>query len=352
MSVPDSNDTSSPPNPEESSAIASPATPPAPAGTPSPQAVMPNPTPSSTAGAPATTTKTSWWPSKKILAAVLAPVLLAILGGLAGTIFTYWLAPQQQVRQQQGVDDAQNAADASNPPVLVENQRYQGSTGVDSTSRVLELGEVQKAVKFGNDLAPGQDPVLLPPGEHAAVGMAQRMVTSDGHPQPRVFDQMYVTLAGNHYKPVKVTRIVARVVERREPLAGTVVYAAPQGASDPESLGFDLDSSDLNARVVVTLPGEAVPTDTSKHYLDARQVTLNKDETLEFEITAFTTTCACRFVIDVSTDDGRTITVDNHGKPWEISAFSPTYARSYAIEYADTGYHVVPCSWPDGCLAV
>jgi hypothetical protein len=157
---------------------------------------------------------------------------------------------------------------------------------------------------------------------------------------------MFITLVGNHYRQVKITDISARILDRVAPPTGTLVYASPQGASPEESVGFDLDSNDLDARV--TEEGTDVPHDTTRHYFDERQITLERFESLELKLSVFTRTCLCRFVFDITTDDGSVITANDDGSPWQVSAFAPGYAREYAVDVTGPPY-IVPCAWPTDC---
>jgi hypothetical protein len=276
----------------------------------------------------------------KRVVAMIGAVTLAVLGGVAGTMASYWLAPAQQVRQQQGLDAAQDQADASNPAVLVQSQRYASEVRSEATSRVLDLSSVP--------LSAPPPPIIIPPGQNIQPGPLSNAKAANSA-QPPVYDQMFFTLVGNHYKTVKVISIAARIVSRELPPSGTLLWKSPQGASSEESFGFDLDSNDLEAHTTI-LVGD-IPELTPHHNFDDRQVTLARDEKLEFKASVFTASCLCRFVFDVKTDDGRTQTVDNNGSPWQVSAFSGSYQRAYAVDLGSPhGLAIVACDWPAGCL--
>lgn len=263
-----------------------------------------------------------------------------MLGGAAGTFLSYWLAPQQQVRQQHGLDAAQAEADASSPAVLVQDQRYGGETRSEASAQPLDLD--------GTRLTITADSQRFLPGPAVEVGPVSAAADGPDPARPQVYDRVHFTLVGNHYATVKVTAITARIVDRAQPPSGTLLWKSPQGASDDESIGFDLDSVDLAAhttRIVGGLP-ELAP----QHYVDLRQVTLTRGEKLEFTATAFTRGCLCAFVLDVRTDDGGVQTVDDGGRPWRVVAFAARYQRAYAVDLGDpAGPTIVSCDWPTGC---
>jgi hypothetical protein len=284
--------------------------------------------------------------SRKTLLAIVVPILLAFLGAGAGAIVTFVVTPHQAPRGEAALESAHDRADARNPALLVQGQRYGGEIRSAATSDVLDVDYLNQHLRESLD---SSSPDLLsafrPPGS-LPVAPIQDLAPPD-EVQPRVYDTVYITLVGNHYRPVKVTSITARIVSSLPPAAGTLVYAGPEGASPEESLGFDLDSPDLTARV--TLPDVDTPHDTARHYFDERQITLTRFEQLELKLSVFTTTCLCSFVFDITTDDGTVITADDGGEPWQVSAFAPGYAAAYKVDVAGDA-RIVPCSWPEGCL--
>jgi hypothetical protein len=144
---------------------------------------------------------------------------------------------------------------------------------------------------FGDIYAGPANKRLLPPGENIQPGPLEHIVYNCA--QPRVYDTVVFTVVGNHYKPVKVTDVSIHVVSRESPPGGTLVYAAPQGASDVEAIGFDLDSPDLTARV--TTNDGTTDHATTAHYFNDRQITLNRFESLDLKLVVFTSDCLCRF---------------------------------------------------------
>ena len=258
---------------------------------------------------------------------------------------TFVVTPHQASRGETALDAAHDRADARNPAVLVRGQRYGGEIRSAATSDVLDADYLNRNLRESLDSSSDLLSAFRPPGS-LPVAPIQDLAPPD-EVQPRVYDTVFITLVGNHYRPVKVTSVTARVLSRKTPPAGTLVYAGPEGASPEESLGFDLDSPDPSARV--TLPGYDTPHDTPRHYFDERQITLTRFEQLELKLSVFTTTCLCSFVFDITTDDGSVITADDAGESWQLSAFAPGYAVTYEVDVAGDA-RIVPCSWPEGCL--
>jgi hypothetical protein len=268
---------------------------------------------------------------------------IGILATLVGIGVTYFLAGPQAVQAQRGLEADQNARDSSVPPIRIQDAKYaSGILRAASSSEVLELPDVNSALhNVGSDPLLNYTGSFLPTKDEVKIGqIAQR----PGYPpaQPLVFEGIFITVVGNHYKPVEITEITARVARREPPLSGTVAYLPPQGAYNNESIGFDLDSDRLAARIVEK--DTIVPKLTDRNYFDERQITLAKDESLELAIFAFTSSCRCEFVLDIQLADGSMQTVDNHGTPWRISAFSTRYDRAYIGD--PMTYNMVPCSWP------
>ncbi|MBC3192910.1 hypothetical protein H7X46_17775 [Pseudonocardia sp. C8] len=253
---------------------------------------------------------------------------------LAGAL-TFTLAPLQEVFAQRAVDRDQERSDAARAPISVEGVRRDE--------------EVLRSLSFPGIVPPeyvhkSAQPGFLPP-EVVETGMVQDFEEGTGDP-PRVFDQFFFTLVGQHSETVKIRDIDVRVTYRQEPLSGSLGYWTPQGAMAQEPLGFDLDSANTRARQMV--PDSSPPEETGRMYFDERQVTLEKNEKIEFKAAIMTRSCRCEFVLDVSTDDGRTVEVNNDGKPFKISGFAHVYDAPYAHDISVD--RVVPCRWPDECL--
>ncbi len=141
----------------------------------------------------------------------------------------------------------------------------------------------------------------------------------------------------------------AQVVERRAPLAGTLVYSWPEGSTDAVGIGFDLDVPDTEAKVVSN-DGPDAGLVLGSDYFDSHQVTLERDERLTFRAFAVASTCLCDFTIELRLADGSTMSIDEAGNPWRVSGFADKYERTYFMSMAETGAVIEPCDWPAGCL--
>lgn len=279
------------------------------------------------------------------IGAALGAVLLCLLGAGAGILGSYLIAPWQDRRTETATEIAQDRHDASNPGILVQDVSADDSVHGAASPDVYGLDSLgnhfARSLSSGQPMAPADAFVTSTP-----VSPIQDLDQTNFTSQPRVYETETFTLVGNHVKPVQITKIAIRVVQRLQPPSGTLVYAGPQGGSPLESIGFDLDSTDSAARVdEVHTPG---PNVTDRHYFTERQIALARYERQGISATVVTSRCLCKFIFEVTTDDGRVTTVDNHGKPFEISAFSATYTKTYGIDLAVPG--IVACDWPNDCI--
>ena len=255
--------------------------------TPRPSPPTPEPTPPSSP-TPGPTPPTPPMPPARwrtLWTRLTSPLALTCVGVLLAAGLTFWIAPSQQVRQQQGLDDEQARADASSPSIVIQHQRYGYEVRSAATSRVFSLSQLPQDFKDPYSIPSSER--LLPPGENIPPSPLENIVFDRA--QPRVYDTVLFTMMGNHYKPVKISDITIQVVRRESPPGGTLVFAAPQGASDVESIGFDLDSPDLNARV--TTNDGTKPHSTTAHYFNDRQIVLNRFESIDLKLAIFTSKC-------------------------------------------------------------
>jgi hypothetical protein len=263
---------------------------------------------------------------------VIGAVLLALFGAAAGTGLTYYLAAPQGARSQQGVEQDQKRRDAATPAARMQDD--------------TEIGEPTESMAFSGTL----DSDTLQSdidNDHEALEKGLVRIARDyrrGASPLSGIRSIKIILVGQHFTRVQISHIKIRVVARQLPPSGTIVVQSPQGVSDVPQFGFDLDTPDTEARIIDDLSGRL----TQRHYLDEHQVTLDQDEPQTLVARVFTTNCYCQFVFDVITGDGKTISLDNRGHPWDISAYSEKYSRSYAHGVGTSG-RVVPCSWPVQC---
>lgn len=252
----------------------------------------------------------------------ISAVVLAALGGVSSTV-----APSiyYQVYEHTAA------------PVQIENATYAGSHS-PSTSQVLELNN--RPVR-GHYLDSAGAPSLRTSDE-VQVGAPTYVKLNRPANQPEVRREINFTLVGKHYHPIQIIGMKARVVARRQPLAGTLLYVPVQGGSADANIGFDLDSDRLDARLIAN--GSL----STRNYFDEKQMTLSRDERVTFDALVLTSTCRCEFVIDMKLADGSVITINDNGRPWGISAFSAHYERSYV---ADVNSELIrACGYPLDCF--
>jgi hypothetical protein len=133
-----------------------------------------------------------------------------------------------------------------------------------------------------------------------------------------------LSLTGRRNSPVRVTGMRARLTGRQPPLRdGTVLTPGPQGAEANLPLGFDLDSEDLEARVVVgpiTLRGDIY----GDRWFEGQTVALAEQEQVVFGVLARTLTSSVEWLIDVDVllGDGarETVTVGFGDEPFRTTA--------------------------------
>jgi hypothetical protein len=277
--------------------------------------------------------------------------MLTVLGAIIGPISVYAyqqlndrVLPPVRIENNHAVPVA-----PSKPSASVNNNARDRRVAAVRTEGTGPIGDYAMASPYVFELEGRaiSNPPLPPPNDLIGEIAFRPSV------QPQVDQQIVFTLVGQHYQPVQITAMTARVVSRQQPLAGTLVYVRPQGGNPTEMIGFDLDSSQLNARVLSQEPCSNVnvpchPGPTAQDYLDSRQVTLARDERISFDTSIFTTTCRCQFVLDIAFSDGSTITVDNKGQPWFISGFSPYYKRSYFGDLCTSQY--IKCDGIVDCI--
>lgn len=275
-----------------------------------------------------------------------APIFYtAVIAAIIATAFNLWSAPLQATRQQGGLDASQAASDAATPDLVVQDVRVTASTSSgysDASQAVYGLDEVKRYARLGQ----GPTNRFLPPDKtNVRIG---DIVGRRGQVQPETASQVNLTLVGNHNRPVRISAFTIYVVRRAEPPSGTLFLGGEQGDTPDTTMGFDLDSDDLNAQ---NLTGAVVPALAPGHYLDSHQITLQKNESVSFRIVVFARDGLYDYVFKVTTDDGRTQTIDNAGGPWTISSFAKIYQHAYRFNLSDQpNPSVEECTPPSVCV--
>jgi hypothetical protein len=140
------------------------------------------------------------------------------------------------------------------------------------------------------------------------------------------------TLTGRQNSPTRIRDMRVKVTERSDAPKGTLIFYPPQGNIPDLKLGFDLDSADTSAR---TLDDHDMP--SSSHYFRENTVTLAKGESIGFNAVVTTSDCACKYVVEIEFSDGRTLQIDNNGKPFFLAAYRDDAERIYTVQYRPNG---------------
>lgn len=132
-------------------------------------------------------------------------------------------------------------------------------------------------------------------------------------------------LEGRRNQQIRITDIVPEVVERSEPLAGTLFFMPAQGGEPSLSLLLDLDQIHPVAREVAE---DSTPFDLKPGppYFDANTISLKEGEQQVVVMRVRTQHSFFTFRIRIDYQIGgqpKSITVDDAGKPFTITALHP-----------------------------
>ncbi|MGJ6965375.1 hypothetical protein ACSDR0_26040 [Streptosporangium sp. G11] len=240
---------------------------------------------------------------------------------LVGALVMLFFQPLIEVKSQNAVTQDQNSKLATQKPLRpqviydfddTESAIYVFSRPLDAKTRSLVL---QARLPDARSLLTKYDPVQI-----AAPPLNVRGPKSMGRSRLRI------SLEGNRVKPVLIQKITARIVKRLPPLSGGLVGTGPQGGDAVPKVQFNLDSSDLEARITKD-DGTAGP-----HYINEHYSFLEFGEPMVMIVNAYTARCYCEWVIDMTVrSDGKVEkqTIDDNGRPFRTSAF----ARKYESEF-------------------
>ena len=124
------------------------------------------------------------------------------------------------------------------------------------------------------------------------------------------------TLGGNRDHTVRVTGMKVVKEACSAPLTGTLFYSPTAGSEESRELSFDLDA-----------PGPTV----ASNYFANRSITLGRGEQETFNIMTESKNQFCSFRIEAKILDqnkNSTLTIDDHGKPFTVTALLDEEARS------------------------
>lgn len=142
-----------------------------------------------------------------------------------------------------------------------------------------------------------------------------------------------VVLEGNRDRTVQLLGMRADA-QCQQPLAGTIFYSPTAGANPVARMGFDLDSDNP---VAMKATGGYV---SSKPYFESTTISLAPGEQQVIDIITETEHHFCRYTFTLDVLEGsssRTETLDDHGRPFAVSAVQrseasePPFARHRSV---------------------
>lgn len=271
--------------------------------------------------------------TKRIRTRILT-VVSSIFLVLFGAAIAYELAPGQGVDTQRAIDQDRTRQDRNASPVAV------------TTEPLVHPGFESLGFDTAIDLRQLQPLVGNPYDSQVRVLAASRIIAAnyDDVSDLRGRQTIHFSLTGQHFATVDVKDIVFRITARRLPPNKAVLWIVPQGESDVGNIGFDLDSSDVRARVV-----DRLDLPTKEDFFDHKQVTLTKDEPFRFVASVIAREADYDFVLEVHFTDGTNVVVDDNGKPWTVAAYSPSYSEAFTLYEGSPGLQLIRCQWPLDC---
>lgn len=148
-----------------------------------------------------------------------------------------------------------------------------------------------------------------------------------------------MVLAGRRSQPVVITNISAHIVEKTQPLAGTLLDAQAEGAEGGFNGCIYLDDPTAAVRVADS-SGSCDP--SARSYFADHYFTLNHGEQMVLDLNVklgdaskpLPTGAAGHYKFDILLDavvDGKPtkITVDNSGAPFQLTSYAPKYTAIY-----------------------
>jgi hypothetical protein len=279
----------------------------------------------------------SSWTRK--LAGALSALALAVLGGVSGGAFTYYVAGRQEVNAQAAVDEYKRNQDSNVPPVRIENTGPAFGWDGISLVRSEALDLTTASFRDVDELSQILDGVA-----------ADEPIFSPGDLVVRSQVSIRFTLVGQHNNPVQLTRILARVDYSSSPPSGTIVFAPPEGGDDIPLIGFSLNKEGPRDALVV----EDRNLQLNRRYLDENQITLARDERMSFEALVQGTR-DYDFHLELQFSDGSTVLADagENGRSWHLNAYAESYNKAYKAEFGSVAGQrgrFIECAWPKTCL--
>ncbi|MEV4237435.1 MULTISPECIES: hypothetical protein [unclassified Nocardia] len=260
-----------------------------------------------------------WSERRRWLVAIGVAILIVV--SVSASVTIYLLQPDRAVSEQRAIEADREGRDNATPPARAEG--VSGPPGVPgslASSRIIELDGVRPDKATMQRLVP--DGVAL---GQSVIDPRNPMNSLEGFGEGSI----YFKLTGQNFTPVQISSIAARIVERRRPPAGTIVPFYSQGVTEALTMGFDLNSGDVVEAKALDGFGQFTDSD----YMKTHAVTLALNETLAFKIEIRAHDCDCEFVVDIGFGDGRSLAVDDQGKPFRFVTLTGSYERAYVPMY-------------------
>lgn len=152
---------------------------------------------------------------------------------------------------------------------------------------------------------------------------------------------LQMLVEGRRTGGVVIDSMEARVLEREEPLSGSLVYSESAGSEESIAVGFDLDSPNPIARFVNDDGTLGDP------YFGVNIVTIAKEETVPFSVVGRTDTSYVKWVIDLHiVVDGEEKVMTVGGDGYGTTAEADKYESVWSWEWADPPAHFEEVSTP------
>ncbi|MGY1942804.1 hypothetical protein [Nocardia asiatica] len=283
----------------------------------------------------------NFWTERRRALVVIGTALLIVIS-VSAVVTIYLLLPDRAVSAQHALDADREGRDRATAPVRVEG--VSGPPGGPASLAAPRAVEMEGVTADASTIA-GLVPDGVPLGQPMTASREPKF--SAGYSE----GLLHYKLTGQNYTPVQISSITARITERHRPPSGTIVPFFSQGATEALTMGFDLDSGDVAEAKALDEFGRFTELD----YMKTHAVTLALNETLAFEIEVRARECDCRFVVDVGFADGRSVTIDDGGKPFRFVTFAGSYERAYVPMYDMVDGSLVPqaklrrCQYPKEC---
>jgi hypothetical protein len=253
----------------------------------------------------------AWWRKRSTGEQIsILSLLVAVIGSI---IVPIYLNTRQGDRASPASTTISNPSTTATPTTLADPLVFALE---DNPARIPSFDD------FGEDL-------VIPRGQVIEGGPGQGC--GNFHPWgtrlggvPAGYSYLRLVVQGREARPILLSGMRARIVDRQPPLAGTQLTCPSAGDAQIKSIEIDLDGPSTEA--VYKTPTGVKPFG----------FTIAKNETVVFDVQIFTKKCHCKWFLELDlVIDGvsRTQTIGDDGQPFEITTRSD---RSYEWDYQNT----------------